>query len=407
MNMFTKQWGLIAVAVMIVLVTTGCAPGTKTKSHVAAVNAASQRWKDARSLEIIKMAQQYFDTGDLERAETTLIEAVTVDPKNPYLHLLAGRVAMERGNLERSYSRLQTAIELDPKLPDPHYYQGIVLQRWRRFDRALEQYQAAFDLVPDSVPYLLAVSEMYVATNQIDRAIELTESKLVYFENSSAIRLAMGQLYIANQRYSEAASMFRQAWLLKPGDPVIAEELAMAQVRAGESGEAINTLRTLMNENKEYKSRGDLQLVLANAYEQVGQREMARETYLALRRSEPQRPEPWIKLAELAWADGKLADAQSAAEQSIALAPQRYEGYLLSGLVWQKRGHSASALEMFEMASERAPQSAEPMLMLGITHQRAGRTGEAAKAYAEALRREPDDHRAARLLASLDVTSGD
>lgn len=402
MKTHMNRW-VATAAVLAVIGMTGCTP-QKSEGHKQAVNAANERWRETRSAQVIQMAQQYFDTGDLERAETELLEAVSIDPENAGLHLLAGRVALERGNLERSFSRFDNAITFDPKLAEARYCQGIVLQRWRKFDRALARYREAYDLVPDSVPYLLAVSEMLVATNRLDEAIALVESKLIYFENSASVRMAMGQLYAAGSQFGRAADMFREASMLKPGDAAVLEELGMAQLRAGEHDKAVRTLRELIANHDTHAERTDLWLSLADAYEQQGLIDKAKETYLHVRRMDPNHVQPWTKLGELAWADGDLAAALTAAERSIALAPQRHEGYLLAGLVHQRRQKSAAALEMFDLAAERASDNAEPVLLRGIMLQRAGRLDEAAKAYAEALRRDPNDDRASSLLAA--VTAG-
>src|SRR5690606_10637224 len=120
-----------------------------------------------------------------------------------------------------------------------------------------------------------------------------------------------------------------------------------------------------------------------------------------LRSLEPDNADVWIKLGELSWVQGDLPGALTAANRAMSLAPHRHEGFLLAGLVWQRRERTEEALRLFDRAASLAPTSAEPMVMRGITLQRAGRHAAAAEAYHEALRRRPDDTRARELLASL------
>jgi len=393
----------LAVGGAVVLGIAGC--NGPSAMHAKAVAAANERWQNVHSSVIIQAAQQYFDTGDLDQAERTLLEVVAADPDNARLHLLAGRIALERGQLERSHGRLQRAIELDPRLAEACYYQGIVLQRWQRFDAALDRYRKAYGLRADSVAYLLAVSEVLVALDRSDEAIELLSDKLVYFDQNAAIRAALGQLSVMRKDYGRAASMFRQAMLLEPDNQTIAEELAMAQLASGQSTDAINTLEPLCL-TLPVDQRPDLWCALANAYRQANRLDKARDVARELRDAAPRDVESWIRLGELAWLDQDLSAASIAARRAITIAPRRYEGYMLVGMVLQSSKATAEALAMFDRAAELAPQSAEPVILRGLALQQAGKPGAAAKAYEQALRRQPGDDRARSLLSAVQRGGG-
>ena len=393
----------MAIGGAVVLGIAGCS-GSSTM-HAKAVAAANHRWQSMHSSVIIQAAQQYFDTGDLDQAETTLLEAVSNDPNNAHLHLLAGRIALERGQLERSHGRLQRAAQLDPKLAEAHYYQGVVLQRWQRFDAALGQYREAYELRADSVSYLLAVSEMLMALDRSDEAVALLSDKLIYFDQNAAIRVALGQLRIMRQDYAGAAAILRQAMLLKPNDTAIAEELAAAQLASGQTADAIDTLEMLCQELT-VDQRPDLWLALVGAYRQTNEPRKARAVARKLRDEAPNDVDSWIRLGQLAWLDQDLDAASIAAQRAITIAPERYEGYMLVGMVLQSRNATADALAMFDRAAALAPQSAEPVILRGLALQQTGEPGEAAKAYEQALQRQPGDDRVKRLLAAVQGDGG-
>lgn len=389
---------LTSTAAALVLCLTGCAG--PSPNHEKAVNAARQRALDARSVLVLGMAQRYFDAGDLDQAENSLMEAVAVDPSNPRLHLLAGRVALERAQLERAHGRFERAIELEHDLSDARYYQGIVFQRWQKYDAALARYREAYDLQPDNVAFLLAVGEMLVATDHVDQAIRLFADKLTYFAQNAAIRMALGQLYMTRRDYSAAVPMFREALLLHPGEVGIEEELAAAYLVAGNYDEAIKLFESL-SRRAELNDRADLRRSLARAYQAAGRTGAAREMYQRLRRENPRDVDAWIHLAELAWVEKDAGATLTCASRAIELAPQRHEGYLLAGMVWQKRGDWNKALELFDKAAQWAPQGSEPWILRGVTLQQSGQHSAAAAAYAEALRRQPEDRRAKDLLMGL------
>lgn len=383
--------------VLSIAATAGCQLGT---GHQQNLNAANDRWKSLRASLILPMAQRQFDTGDLDQAERSLVEAISIDSKNPHLFILAGRVAIERGQLERAYQRLQTAISLDPKLPEAHYYQGVVLQRWKRYEPALASYQEAYNLQADNPAFLLAISEMHVALDQSDAALAILSDKAQYFDQSASIRIGIGQLYFIRGDFAQAVVYYQQAALLEPDNLQILEQLALAQVAAGQTTAAAQNLEKLCSDPT-LADRPDLNRALAKCYLALGHTADAKTVYQKLLRADPKDEQAWIGLGEIAWSVNDTAGALQAANRAMTLDPDRHEGFLLAGMVWHRRGNLDRALTMFDFAAERAPKSAIPMILRGITLEQANRADEAAKAYAEALRRNPSDEHAHKLLAQI------
>lgn len=388
------------VLLLAVIALPACGPGRTHEKHV---NAADDRWRAVRSGMFLQMAQQRFDTGDLDEAEGQLVEALTVDPKNPELFILSGRIALERGQLERSYNRFSQAIELGPDRARAYYYRGLVEQRWMKYQAAFGSYEKALELEPDKVTYLMAMSEMLVSTDKSDDALELLKSKTVYFDQNAAIRIAIGRLLAMKGEIEESIPYFKEGAMLNPDDMQAQEELAAAYMRAGEFELASERLKLLLLD-PEMSGRSDIASSLAECYMKMGQLDKARTAYRDLLRKDPDLADGWIKLGQVLWILKDLSGANEAANRAIASAPQRFEGYLLSGMVWQKRNSVHRALSMFDKAAKLAPEVAMPMILRGLTLEQAGRREAAAAAYTEALRREPEDARIQQLLSSVNAS---
>jgi len=376
--------------------------GGCTSNHKKNVSVANTRWKMMRSVLMLQMAQQQFEAGDLEQSEKTLTEAIKIDDKNPQLYTLAGRIAMERSQLERAYHRFKLSIELDSQFALAHYFQGIVMQRWMQFDAALVFYHRAFEIEPDNAAYLLAMAEMLVALDRTDEAMEILTEKMTYFDLNAGIRMAIGQLFVMQGDYKHAVKYFRQASLIRSDDLHIHEELALALLAAGEVHEAARRLERLCQE-PQWAHRRDLTRALGDAYFAAGRYIEAKTVYLKLTRSNPADVGTWIKLGELSMTRHDAKGAMLAANRVIKLAPDRHEGFMLSGVVLSKEGKFEEALHMFKRASSLAPDDSTPVILRGITFEREGRLQEAAQAYREALRRRPDDKRAQQLLVKVAV----
>ncbi len=385
----------LAVTMLIASSLLGC-----KNSHKEWKQAADDRWHALRSAALLDMAKSQFEAGALDTAEKTVRDAAAIDADNPQLHLLAGRIALERSQLERAYRLFEISATLGPELADPYYYQGVVLQRWRQHDAALAAYQKAYELDPSSAPRMLAVAEMMVQLDRATDAITLLEEKKYYFDQNAGCRAMLGHLYMLKQDHALAVENFRQATMLNPENPRLQEELAFAQVAAGAHSDAVVTLQALLK-RPEYADRSDLNRSLATAEAALGRHKAARDIYIQLTRRDATNTNDWIRLGELCWKTEDLGGALIAANRAITLAPQRHEGYLLAGLVWQKRGRTEDALEMFDRAGELAPTDATPLVLRGLSLQKADRHAAAAEAYTEALKRNPHDKRAERLLAQV------
>lgn len=390
---------VLSLAAMTLLASSllGC-----TNNHKDWSDTATTRWHGLRSAAMLDMAKGQFEAGALDQAEKTVNEAAAIDNSNPELHLMAGRIALERGQLERAFRLFQLSAEIDATNADTFYYQGVVLQRWHQHAAALDAYQKAYDLEADKPGRMLAVAETLVALDRIDDAVALLESKKYYFDQNAGLRAMLGHLYNMRNEHKLAVDNFRQATMLDPENIRLHEELALAQIAADAHADAAETLNMLL-ERPEYSERNDLKRSLASVEARVGRLDAARQIYIELTRSDPTNTSDWIRLGELCWKTEDLGGALIAANRAIALAPQRHEGYLLAGLVWQKRDKIEHALKMFDRAAELAPQDATPLILRGISLQKTDRKAAAAEAYNEALKRDPDDVRAQRLLAQIET----
>lgn len=394
-----KMLALLTITASVVMVG-GCEALTPKSGHKKNMSGAEGRWNNMRSNSMLKLAQQQFDTGDLEQAEKTLVDAMSVDASNAALHVLAGRIAIENGQLERARDRFQFALELDSKRVGALYYQGVVYQRWQQYEQAYTVYQKAYDMQSDNISFLLAMSEMLVAMNKNDEAITLLESKVVYFDQNASIRSALGQLFYMAEDYTNAVKYLKQAAYLAPDNQMMLENLAGAQVANGEYNDAVMNLERLVNDPQN-QERAGLRRTLALAYERADRLDEATKVYIKLTQLDRRDVEAWYKLASISLVKGDTGAALAAAQRVMALDGRRAEGYIIAAVCLQKRGQLDQAIRLFDRAATLSPTSAEPVILQGIALERAGQKNAAASAYNEALRRSPEDARAKNLLDRL------
>ena len=390
---------------LLVASLTGCNGKRDKDFNEEAKQAATDRWHALRSQVHLDMAEQQFEAGQLEKAEATVREALSVDEDNPGLFELAGRIKLEQGELEYAFKLFTQAIvyqDLPDAVPDadPYYYQGIILQRWQRGEEALERYQAARRLEPSNPTRLLAVAEMLVELDRMDEAVEKLEAKLDYFAETPSLRVALGHIYNLQGDPDRAADAYADALLLDEENTLIRESMAKALLKAERLEQGIVELRLLL-EMPGYAQRTDLMRTLAGAELRAGRVAEAKQVYVEVTRIDGDNTNDWIKLGELAWRLEDVGGTLIAANRVMELAPSRHEGYLMAGMVWQKRERLVDALRLYDRAAELSADDPRPLLMRGLALQRAGKPAAAERAYQRALERRPGDARAKRLLAGI------
>jgi len=389
-----------ALAPLLIAATLAGCSGQQKSQHDQWMDDAANRWNEIKVAQVLVMARQKFDAGDLDLAESDAVNALSQSPKNAHLHMLLGQINLERGKLERSYQEFTYAIEFKEDLAQAYYLRGIVLQRISKLDLALVDYAKAFELEGDNTAYLLAQAETLVTLNRTDEAMALLGPQLDRFDANAGLRMLVGYIHEMRRDYPKAIEAFKAASLLDPENPRPREELAGAQLAAGQTIEATRTLRALLKQPG-MENRTDLRRTLAASLLRIDRTQEAREEYLRVARSPQARADDWVKLGEIAFRAGKTFDALHASRKAIEVDPLSPSGYLLAGMVWQKQEKLDEALQMFDRAAELSPDDAAPLILRGISLQQAGRTTAAAEAYREALHRSPQDARARQLLDSL------
>ena len=344
-------------------------------------------------------AIQAFRTGQFKKAMRQIDGALKLTPDVPEFYILMGRVFMETHLLEQANDAFTKAIELNPNSADAHYYQGIVYQRWSNDQSAYEYYARAHELDNSTVQFVLAAAESLIALSKFDEAQLFIESKMDYFEHNASMRQLLGQIALLMGNAADAAQIFAEARLLNPDDEMLLEELAHAQYVAGLYGKCYDSVKQFQRmkngltlESKQLEARCLVAL---------GRTTEARNLYLELTRSDPSNTELWIEFGSLAWEIGDYRKTALCSVRIVALAPHRYEGYMLKGIYEREKGNLNQAASLLRQSAALSSDVALPHMVLGRTLEENGDVKGALGAYADALRAEPDNEAAQQLFQGL------
>ncbi len=383
--------GVVAAAGLV-----GC--GGPTKTGLEARKQARDRVDLVNAQLHYDQAYQAFETGQLDKALHQINQALQRYPKAPLYHVLQGRIYLETHRLESAIESFKGALDVDPEFAEAHYFSGIVFERWSDDKTAYDHYHSAYELDSASVKYLMPAAETLIAIGDLTGARAMVESKLVYFEHNAALRHLLGQIALLEGDPVRAVDLFTQPRLLNPDDDFLLEDLAWAQFDAGLFSKCHVSVKKLQGRSRDRADRTDLKLLEARCLAMMGRTNEARNLYLALTRSNASEPNGWIELGLLAWEAGDYPRVAVCGVRAVALAPDRYEGYMLRAINEREEGRLDEAATLLLEAANRAVDTAIPHLLLGKTLEELGNRDGALAAYGEAVRVDPESPEAQAML---------
>ena len=383
-------------ASILLLALAGCGP---TKAGMQARADARSRIDAISAQFTYEQAKQEFEAGQFERALRDIDLAIEQSPESAQFELLRGRIHLETHRLQNAIDAFMTAIEKDPEYAEAHYFAGIVFQRWSDDEQAFAHYTKACELESDNVQYLVATAEALIALGEFEAARQAIETKLEYFENNCAMKQLLGQIAMLQGHCEVAVKYFSDARLLDPDNYPLLEELAWAQYDAGLYGQCYETVQLIQ---EQYSSeRIDLIHLQARCLVMMDRFAEAHNRYMTLTRLSPADASVWIEFGTLAWELGDMRRVSQCGVRAVALAPDRFEGYMLKGIYERGKGRVDEAVKLLIQAADLAPDSVIPHLLLGRTLEEAGDGQAALIAYANAMRTDPQSEEARSLHRTL------
>jgi Flp pilus assembly protein TadD len=400
MTLLTRPRLTILALAAVAGTLSGCGGhGQYTREHIAAANEKMSMLKSGTEYQ---MAQQQFLAGDLDKSMRTIDKSLALNPEVPKSHVLRGRILMEKGRLEQARESFVQAETLDEKNFEAQYYLGIIHERINEPEEAFARYSKAADLDPANPQYLVAAAEMQLVMGKLDEAEAMLSNGREQFRYNAAVRQSLGHVAMLRENPKLGAQLFGEALTLAPDDSGIIEDLIRAQMACGEFGEAEFYITRLMNK-KENAERRDLQHMRARCLIALNRSVEARTELLDLTSHDEGSRDvrAWIDLGNVAANLNDRANLRIATQRVLAIAPTRYEGWMLRAMLSRIDGNNDQALRALEEALQRTSTDATPYVMAAMVLEDLGRSDDAVLALEAALNIDPGNKAAQTLLGAM------
>jgi tetratricopeptide (TPR) repeat protein len=254
----------------------------------------------------LRLGQAYMGLGDLERAETNSLLALTIDPNCTACELTLAQIAERQEISEKALSYLVQAKKREPENPEILFEFGKVCLQRNLLEDALPALEKAAALRPDRDPYVYLLASANVAKGDLAKAASLLTGLLERHPQDAILNYAMGTVYYLQGKYPEAESSFKRSLAIQPDQVASSYYLGLTYDVIGEGDEAVVILRDLLLKH-------------------------------------PDHAPSYVKLGSILARKQQFEEAEQDLRRAVSLDPSSVEGHYQLGLVLRRLGKKAES----------------------------------------------------------------
>jgi tetratricopeptide (TPR) repeat protein len=440
--------------VVILLTTAGCskAPEVAKREYVRSGDAyvAKKQYKeavieyrnavqqDARFGEArAKLADAYFQTGDVENAFREYIRAADLLPNDVTAQLKAGEMLLVGRRYEDAKTRAEAALARAPQNVEAQILRANALAGLNNVDDAVKEVEDAIRRAPDRSASYANLGALQMIRGNRDEAEAAFKQAAAMRPKSPRGYLALANFYWAAGRQDDAETQLKTALAADPKDQLANRALGYFYMGTGRAAEAEAPLKTFAEVARDSEgkltlsdyyltvrrygdSRRTLEAVpqtdrqsyltarlrLAALDFQSGDRQRAYALVDEVLAKQPQNTDALLLKAQLLVRDGKLDEALATVRQAIANDPRSAQAQYALGRLLVAQRDSQGAMSAFSEALKLNPNLGEVDMELAKLHFDAGRIDLAEQFARSAATKIPEHTEAQILLAHIDLMKG-
>jgi Flp pilus assembly protein TadD len=206
------------------------------------------------------------DRAHLQRANAEFMAAMQARPDDWATHTNLGNYYMDRGDFSAAAACFERATTIEARQIGPMVNASIAYSSMRRNDKAEASLRHALKVEPENAAANLNLGLLLGEKGDMKQAEQALRTALRSDPRMAAAAYNLGVI-LGPKNVAEAVVWLRKAHQLRPGDPKYAYTLAYFLRQNGNSDEAIELLRKMIQLPTE---NGDAYLLLGEIYESQG-----------------------------------------------------------------------------------------------------------------------------------------
>lgn len=171
---------------------------------------------DSVSLNI--SGDKYYQAGDIDGAIAEFKRALQLDPENVNVQNSLGVCYGVREEFDKALECFENAVQLDPAEVMAVYNAGYVWMCRGDYDKALEYFRRAGQIDATVFEVAFQTGRVYLLTRRPEKARKYLEAAIERNDRSGAAFRYLGDCYLQLDRDTDAASAYKTALKLRPGD---------------------------------------------------------------------------------------------------------------------------------------------------------------------------------------------
>jgi len=364
-------------------------------------NAVQQdvRFGEARS----KLAEAYFQVGDIENAFREYIRAADLLPNDVTAQLKAGDMLLAAKRYEDAKARADAALVVDPQRIEALILRANALAGLNKIDDAVKEVEDAIRRAPDRSASYSSLGALQMIRGDREEAEAAFKQAAAMNPKSPQGYLALANFYLAAGRQKEAETQLKTALSVDPKDELTNRTLGYFYVGTGRAAQAEAPFKTFAE-----VARGSTgKLTLADYYITVNRAVDARRTLEGVPQTDRQSYlTARVRLARLELQAGDRKGAYALIDEVLAKDPQNVDALLVKGQLLVGDGKSNEALAVVREVVAKDPRSAQAQYALGrlLVAQRDSQN--AMNAFSEVVKLNPNLGEAELELAKLHFDGG-
>lgn len=362
----------------------GCSPKSQTARHLA-------------------RADQYFNSGQYDKAEIEYINVLQTDPSNLRALTRLGFLYFNQGRIGRAVPCLLKARALDPKNLDVRLKLGLIYLTGGKLKEARDEASFVLEGRPQDseAPPLLA--ETAVTPREISETRQRLQ-KLSPAVETAPLQVAFATLDFRQHDFKAVEAALKRGQILDPKSSAVYSALGSlywAQNDLKQADQAFQTAAELA------PPRSPRRLRYAQFKIQTGDVAAGKRILEEIVQKNPDYLPAWTGLAEVAASEKKYDECLALLNKMLIRDPMNYDALLLRGRMKLVKGAASQATTEFEEMAKAYPQAPAVHYQLALTHLRANEIGKALANLNKALGLDPNYADAILLLAELKIRTGD
>ena len=196
------------------------------------------------------------DSGEPQKAITTLSKAVRADDSFVQAHMELGKLNYNLNYLERAKKALRRAVQLDQSLSEARYYFALTLEKMRNFKEAIEEFQIVLKEKSYTFDSYTHLGHIYMEMSNAVQAFENFEKALETGADDPQkiieLKYDYANYLVSAGELNRALTLWKEVQTVSPEYKDTAEKIEIY----GEVGRSENLTRLMTSSKQDFLAAG-------------------------------------------------------------------------------------------------------------------------------------------------------